>query len=200
MALLGGMHPAASMDPNLADEMHDMKVYHSRQICGIVAHVKDRGVASASIRCLAIAAECLTVRREQEEVLEIFDKIKKETGWRVTFLRTELIEKWGWNNDDMQQHQSNHSHHPSMGVGNSGGMSNGSGQSAFFQQGTTAPPSMPPIPAHPPPSQRPKIPTGIVNPLYATADFSKPQHPYQQYYVAPHPNSLHATSMFHFGL
>ena len=73
MALLGGMHPAASMDPNLAEEMHDMKVYHSRQICGIVAHVKDRGVASASIRCLAIAAECLTVRREQEEVLEIFE-------------------------------------------------------------------------------------------------------------------------------
>ena len=42
LALLGGMHPMASMDQSLANEMTEMKVYHSRQICGIVAHVKDR--------------------------------------------------------------------------------------------------------------------------------------------------------------
>ncbi|KKY15625.1 putative c6 zinc finger domain-containing protein [Phaeomoniella chlamydospora] len=188
MALLGSMHPAASMDPSLASEMHDMKVYHSRMICGIVAHVKDRGVASASIRCLAIAAECLTVRQEQEEVLEMFDKIKKETGWRVDFLRNELMERWGWHNDQMNS-QAN--------LAGPNGAMNGTtnGQSAFFQQGTT---TMPPIPAQPPP--RPKIPAGIVNPMYKEADFSKPHHPYQQYYVAPNNNNLHDTSMFHFGI
>ena len=42
MALLGAMHPLASMDQSLASEMAEMKLYHSRQICGIVAHVKDR--------------------------------------------------------------------------------------------------------------------------------------------------------------
>jgi hypothetical protein len=42
MALLGAMHPLASMDPSLANEMAEMKLTHSRQICGIVAHVKDR--------------------------------------------------------------------------------------------------------------------------------------------------------------
>lgn len=42
MALLGAMHPMASMNQALAEEMAEMKLYHSRQICGIVAHVKDR--------------------------------------------------------------------------------------------------------------------------------------------------------------
>lgn len=42
MALLGAMHPLASMDQSLANEMAEMKVTHARHICGIVAHVKDR--------------------------------------------------------------------------------------------------------------------------------------------------------------
>lgn len=55
-----------------------------------------RGVASVALRSLAIAAECLTNRREQEEVLQIFQKIKRETGWRVDFLQKELKQTWGW--------------------------------------------------------------------------------------------------------
>jgi hypothetical protein len=42
MALLGAMNPLASMDQNLAHEMAEVKLNHARQICGIVAHVKDR--------------------------------------------------------------------------------------------------------------------------------------------------------------
>ena len=42
MALLGNMHPLVSMNQPLADEMTEMKLFHARQICGIVAHVKDR--------------------------------------------------------------------------------------------------------------------------------------------------------------
>ncbi len=45
---------------------------------------------SVALRSLAIAAECLVIRREQEEVLEIFEKIRKETGWKVGFLNKEL--------------------------------------------------------------------------------------------------------------
>lgn len=54
------------------------------------------GVASVAIRSLAIAAECLTDRRSQEEVLSIFDRIQKHTGWRVDFVHKELPTKWGW--------------------------------------------------------------------------------------------------------
>jgi hypothetical protein len=42
MALLGAMNPLASMDQSLAHQMAEMKLTHARQICGIVAHVKDR--------------------------------------------------------------------------------------------------------------------------------------------------------------
>jgi hypothetical protein len=122
MALLGAVHPMNNVDQQIVSEMDEMRQYHSRQICGIVAHVKDRGVASASIRCLAVAGEQLTIRREQEEVLEIFEKIKKETGWRVAFIGDALKEKWGWT-------------------------ANESNASSFYQQGGTA--TMPPVPARP---------------------------------------------------
>ncbi|KAI0587545.1 C6 zinc finger domain containing protein [Pyrenophora tritici-repentis] len=75
-------------------EMWAMLEQNSKFVCGISAHVKDRGVASVALRSLAIAAEPLTDRREQEEVLQIFDKIRQETGWRVGFVNTELKQKW----------------------------------------------------------------------------------------------------------
>ena len=187
-----------------------------------MAHVKDRGVASASIRCLAIAGECLVDRREQEEVLDMFRRIKQEAGWRVDFLIDELKARWGWNVNKSplqqfppDQQAPQHSHHTSLNGGSINGMSsnvssptgqnhgntnnnsnnnNNVGTAFFTPQGV---PTMPPVPAQPP--QRPKFPSGIVNPMYATADFSKPQHPYQTHYVPPLANSLHDTSMFHFG-
>jgi len=116
-------------------------------------------VASASIRCLAIAGEYLAVRREQEEVFEIFDKIKKETGWRVQFINDHLMEKWGWNNQDYMM--------------NGGGAANGA--PSFFPQGGV--PTMP-IP-------KPKVPSGITNPMYKNADFGAENPPYQGSYVAP---------------
>ena len=42
MALLGGIHPDVGMEEEYKDSLEQMKIYHSRQICGIVAHVKDR--------------------------------------------------------------------------------------------------------------------------------------------------------------
>ncbi|RPB27228.1 hypothetical protein L211DRAFT_617693 [Terfezia boudieri ATCC MYA-4762] len=95
MVLLAGINPTLPRDTT---EMDEMAMQHAHQICGITAHVKDRGVASVALRSLAIAAECLTIRKEQEEVLQIFQKIKQETGWRVDFLHKELKGKWGWEN------------------------------------------------------------------------------------------------------
>ncbi|TGO72091.1 hypothetical protein BELL_0494g00090 [Botrytis elliptica] len=162
MCLLPQINPLLS--PENA-EMHDMQQDHSRSICGIVAHVKDRGVASVALRSLAIAAECLVVRREQEEVLTIFEKIRKETGWRVGFLHKELKTKWGWPDETAQQQQM---------------MPQANSLSQFFPSNTPAPTSnLPPAPP------RPSIPSGILNPLLKTADFSLPNHPYQQHYQPP---------------
>ena len=150
--------PSVSNNPQLATEMAQMRLEHARQICGIVKHAKDRGVASASIRCLAVAAEYLNNQREQEEALTMFERIKTETGWRIAFINDELKEKWGW----------------SAGVDQFGGQ-----QSAFFSP-TGHAPSLPAIP-----QQRQKPPSGIINPLYKHADFSSQNPPYAGSYVPP---------------
>ncbi len=154
MCLLPQINPLMPKD---TDEMRTLSLAHAHQICGIAAHVKDRGVASVAIRSLAIAAECLVVRREQEEVLEVFEKIRKETGWRVGFLHKELKVKWGWQEDE---------EHSSM--------------AQFFPAHASDPAT-----SHRAPRA---MPSGISNPLLKTADFSHPEHPYQQHYQPPNQN------------
>ena len=180
LCLLARVNPVL---PASSPEMHELQNTHAHDLCGIVAHVKDRGVASVAIRSLAIAAECLTSRREQEEVLTIFEKIRKETGWRVAFLRKELPEKWGWDKEEdtyQQQQQQQHetqNHHQQMQAGLMQ-MPGFGFQQQSGGNGTQLPPAPPMMPKAPP--------GGIVNPLLSKADFSAPKHPYQNYWVPPH--------------
>ena len=177
MCLLARVNPVLSAS---SGEMHELQMSHAHDLCGIVAHVKDRGVASVAIRSLAIAAECLTSRREQEEVLTIFEKIRKETGWRVSFLNKELKEKWGWNNDEeafQRQQQTQQQQSQQLQTGTMQMPSFG-----FQQQGSSGGSQLPPAP----PTMLSKAPPqGIVNPLLSKADFSAPKHPYQNYWVPP---------------
>ncbi|OCK78946.1 hypothetical protein K432DRAFT_300879 [Lepidopterella palustris CBS 459.81] len=190
MCLLAQINPI--MGPE-TDEMRELQQRHSQQICGITAHVKDRGVASVALRSLAIAAECLTSRREQEEVLQIFDKIRQETGWRVGFLNNELKEKWGWNNEaELHAQQAAQQQNLNSNLQNAANLQY---QQQALSQVTLQP--MPTTSLPPAPPARPRPPVGILNPLLATADFTMPQHPYQSYYVAPNPISHH--TQFNFG-
>ncbi|TKA64813.1 hypothetical protein B0A55_10551 [Friedmanniomyces simplex] len=237
--LLAQTHPYYGND-NL--EMTELAKRHSNMICGIVAHVKDRGVASVALRSLAHAAEILTDRREQEEVLQIFDKINKETGWRIGFVYGDLKAKWGWGEEPSprefaQTHtalllqkkkaleeeeeeeerrrglreQGMRGMQMQQGFSGGGGgkftaQSNlhhgGGGSSGLLsqplqqQQQSAAQPQPPPLPppAQPPaqPPRQKKPPSGIPNPMYAKADFNKPNHPYQAYYVPPSTTSAAA--------
>lgn len=144
------------------------------------------------MRCLAIAGEFLTDRREQEAVLQMFADIKKETGWKVGFLHNELIDKWRWNTPP----QSDISAMNYMANGTNGGAPPPppSAPSAFFPGGTGMA-TMPPVPSQP----RKRPPAGIVNPLYRNASFSQPDHPYPQHYVAPAPNHLlHSNGLYNY--
>ena len=76
-------------------------------ICGVKLNLS-RGVASVAIRSLAIAAESLSDRAEQDEVLSIFERIQKETGWRIQIIFDSLKKKWQRNNDF--GHSSNNSY------------------------------------------------------------------------------------------
>ena len=209
MTLLPQMHPTKSAH---SPEMYQLKMHHAHQICGIVAHVKDRGVASAAIRTLAIAAECLTDFKEQSEILTILSKIKKETGWRIDFITPELRSKWGWTEEYVQRMQ----HEQRMQESFQGMMQSPPSdyltyqpQQQTQQQQTNG--LSPPILAHPPlqqtvpapasaqtsvPTQsenastngasaHSRIPSGIVNPMMRAADFTAAQHPYQNSYVPP---------------
>lgn len=169
MCLLAQINPILPRDN---EEMQTMLLNHAHQICGITAHVKDRGVASVAIRSLAIAGECLVDRREQEEVLEIFEKIRKETGWNVKFLNTELRKHWGWQDEVGQQQLT-------------------TPQSSLAQFFTPAQAPTTSLPPAPPQAGKPNVPGGILNPLLKTADFSLPNHPYQQFYQPPNPHQHH---------
>ena len=68
--------------------------WHSLQICGIFAHVKDRGTAFIGLPAIAIAAETLDQAQEQDEVLMILSKIQQETGWRVDGWKARLKSQW----------------------------------------------------------------------------------------------------------
>jgi hypothetical protein len=179
----------------------------------------------------------LTDRKEQEEVLDIFDKINKETGWRIGFVYKELKEKWGWTEvispqqyaqthaaarQEVQQRQhmqnqaqraqalSMQQQQQQQQQQNFEFTTQHHGMSTLQQHQPRSAPHLQPTPPAPPPQQqqqqqhgpassnRPtpspssstmvpqrKIPTGILNPLYAKADFNLPQHPYQNFYVAP---------------
>ena len=183
MCLLAQTNPAMSTS---TQEMHDMQLSHSHDLCGIVAHVKDRGVASVALRSLAIAGECLVSRREQEEVLSILDKIRKETGWRVGFLHKELKEKWGWVSDEEQAAQQQAFQQQQQQLSNSMMQQQQQQQQPmqpglqYAQQGASTQ-----LPAPPPPMAKQMPRQGIVNPMLRAADFSAPTHPYQNYYVAP---------------
>lgn len=155
-----------------------------------------------AIRSLAHAAECLTDRREQEEVLSIFEKINKETGWRIGFVFKELKEKWGWHDSPPQpppqQHQQQQLMPPNQSLLQSQAlMPTYQQQYANNMQAVAVAPPPPPPPPQPPAAAPRRPPSGIINPLYATADFTMPQHPYQNVYVAPnavphpHPTALY---------
>lgn len=78
------------------DEIRTVQLHHAHQVCGIVAHTKDHGVASVAIRSLAIAGYVLTEPREQYEVLDILKRIYVRTGWNLKRVESELKRAWGW--------------------------------------------------------------------------------------------------------
>ncbi len=116
---------------------------------------------------MAIAAEVLVERKEQEEVMGILKQIRKDTGWNITFLEKELPEYWGWNASKPEAE---------FGVSSkgSGGWTQGQGQQGYSQASGPGTPKI--------------LKGGMVNPLLAKADFLLPNHPYQNFYLPPRLN------------
>ncbi|SPO01401.1 related to regulatory protein for the arginine catabolic pathway [Cephalotrichum gorgonifer] len=203
--LLAQTHPMEST--RSSDEMRAIQLHHAHQVCGIVAHNKDRGVSSVAIRSLAIASSVLVDPAEQDEVLEIMEKITSESGWRLGRVITSLKKAWGRESVEkgglaamlgqvpssaQQQQQQQQSQQKSTQVATVRRAPSQSHTPVPFQPLTpqqTAPtkvstPSPAPMVPVPPVVAPAPVNAAVINPL-SLGDFSLPNHPYQNWYEPP---------------
>ncbi|ENH75174.1 Transcriptional regulatory protein moc3 [Fusarium oxysporum f. sp. cubense race 1] len=159
-------HPLES--PASSERLRFLQLQHAYQVCGIVAHTTDKGVATVAIRCLAIAAAVLTNPNEQDEVLEILDRFNSTNGWRLGAVEMELKRKWGWERMKMPT--------SSPKTENS--------QDSVISAARRASMSLTPSRILTPPVMGPAGTKPPVNPL-SFADFRLPNHPYQNWYEPP---------------
>ncbi len=164
------LHQINPIEPGDSPENERAQQHHARQVCGIVAHTKDRGVASVAIRSMAISSSVLRERHEQDEVLAIFIKINKETGWRLGKVHEELQRAWGWSGVAPAT-ATPRANHPS---------------SSFLAQQHAADALAPAVmmASVSVPLAAP-VPRVIINPLLANSDFSNKNHPYNNFYRPP---------------
>ncbi|KAI0173271.1 hypothetical protein GGR52DRAFT_379662 [Hypoxylon sp. FL1284] len=203
--LLAQINPILPKD---SEEARRVQQHHAHQVCGIVAHIEDRGVFSVSIRSLAIVAEILTDAAEQREVLAILEKIDRETGWKLTGVIQNLKKIWGWEKMAQtglatqllpwsagdkapagglaKQHQLQQQHHHQQQQHQQQQHQQQQRGSLNGRQATTPPHNqmMPPVSQLGAQQQRAAPPPAHVNPL-SFADFSLPNHPYQNWYEPP---------------
>lgn len=91
--LLAQMNP---LSPRDSEEARAIQLHHAHQVCGITAHTQDHGVASVSIRSVALVAEVIHDRAEQQEIVQILEKIDHDTGWKLAGIIKQLRSVWGW--------------------------------------------------------------------------------------------------------
>ncbi|KAI0022503.1 hypothetical protein F4780DRAFT_176644 [Xylariomycetidae sp. FL0641] len=188
-------------EPKDSRPMRECQLWHAHQVCGIVAHTKDRGVASASIRSLAIASEMLDDYDEQKEVVEILRRIDRETGWKLEPVIAALKKKWGWERRTQPSLTAQLLAAPMQGVHPSGHAPFGGGgslpttsQAMQPTQTTTPPQQLMTSASHTaPPLAAPRAMRVHENPL-TFADFSHPNHPYQNWYEPPSRSNAYSSS------
>ncbi|KAK8105078.1 C6 zinc finger domain-containing protein [Apiospora kogelbergensis] len=216
--LLAQINPILGKD---SEEARAVQQHHAHQVCGIVAHTRDRGVASVSIRSLAIVAEVLTDRAEQRECVDILECIDKATGWKLAAVVKNLKRRRRARRPvpagAQQQHRRGGAAAPPLSAAATGASlaarvpsppltapadraSSMSGQGSVGGAGQMMPglaQAQAHGPAHaqgqPPPVAAPRPVRLSVNPL-SFADFSLPNHPYQNWYEPPSRSSSYKPS------
>jgi hypothetical protein len=69
--------------------------WHARQVCAISTSNHHHGAWSNSIQPLWIAGQWMSHESEQKAILELYERIEKETGWGTKWRAEDLKEFWG---------------------------------------------------------------------------------------------------------
>ena len=165
--------------PRSTGEWRDCQLHHARQLCGIVSHSTDRGIASTAARCLVIVAKFLTERKEREEVLQLLNTMSSQSGLRMCSAKVALEMAWQSENR----------------------IPNSTSPPGFSRAYPLPAPTN--IPIKPDcknnhglilfPQRHQK--QNVVNPLRC-ADFNLPNHPYQNWYEPPNKASMLSSPLF----
>ncbi|KAH8651015.1 hypothetical protein BX600DRAFT_441462 [Xylariales sp. PMI_506] len=201
--LLQQINPASRKD---SPESRAGALYHAHQVCGIVAHTKDRGVSSISIRSIVIVSEALTDSMEQDEVISILQTTERDTGWKLAGVIQNLKRRWGAEKTNaaslaahflnsaplVQGKQSEAQHGQDQNRAGPGGI--GTASSAIPGGNTLPDMDRMQQQQQPQPVAAPQpIRNMSVNPL-SFADFSLPNHPYQDWYEPPSRSNSYGAS------
>ncbi|KPM37630.1 hypothetical protein AK830_g8924 [Neonectria ditissima] len=171
--ILAETHPLEQI--RRSEGMQTIRLHHARQVCGIAACTKDRAVVPTAIRCLGVTSSALASYREQVETLGILERIRALAGWHLGSVELELKRAWGWEWRPLPvslpksyQENGNHAMPPPQRVP----LAKQMGEPTL--SATTVTRVLTP----------PGVANEIVNPL-SFADFSLPNHPYQNWYEPP---------------
>ncbi|KAL0930613.1 uncharacterized protein CTRU02_214688 [Colletotrichum truncatum] len=70
-------------------------LWHARQICGISMTNHHHGAWTNSVQPLWIAGRCMSHPAEHRAILQLLEKIEKESGWGTKWRADDLKEFWG---------------------------------------------------------------------------------------------------------
>nr|POE87938.1 uncharacterized protein CFP56_11167 [Quercus suber] len=82
----------------LARKPHSM-LWHARQICAISISNSHHGCWTNSIQPIWIAGQLMSSPAEHQAILDIYERIGRETGWATQWRADDLREYWGDVND-----------------------------------------------------------------------------------------------------
>jgi hypothetical protein len=91
-ALLMLKHKPASL--HLAQKPRSM-LWHARQICAISISNGNHACWTNSTQPIWIAGQLMSHSSEHKAILELYERVERETGWSTKWRANDLIEYWG---------------------------------------------------------------------------------------------------------
>jgi hypothetical protein len=164
-----------------------LQLHHAHQICGIVAHSRDRSIWTVAVRSIEIAAPSLVDLQEQEESLRILDRMNTRGSQWLRDVVYRLRNGW---DQDRARRDAQSIHSPVSESNRRGGRED----HGMLIEFTTAQPMAPPMRSRAPSTHSvmsvPRTMDTDPSPLMSrdlmealrSADFRHPEHPYKNWW------------------